>query len=368
MKPARKSSLNDRLSGVSLLWYWSFFFHWSEKSKRRTKTIANTLEPHWNQTFIYSPMKRADIQTRALEVTVYDYDRYVGTNWCGAKKWFSLVWRSSWSIFKGISETCLVQSHTIVCCRIGSGEYVGETVIDLASANLYEKPKFYMLHHHESGAAHTATRGDQVRFFLPKQKNQSSVNSVRHPHQPSVLHQKSPPFLRRPTPQTQKTLPILCPKMCWSHSPLSFAIPFWLLSSKCTFCCPQQNNKIQNPTRRSSVSFLALIGTLSNLCGVIFWESIWPSIVVQGYRRGDHLSPPSSVTRLSDSDISEFDLLQDDGFTSVTGNASCFKGESHQPIGTRVVLQAIERQKSKCCLLLFLFVSCHWNGSFRSRI
>ncbi len=35
-----------------------------------------------------------------------------------------------------------------------------------------------------------------------------------------------------------------------------------------------------------------------------------------GFRRGDlyhkdHLSPPSSVTRLSDSDISEFDLVDD---------------------------------------------------------
>ena len=44
----------------------------------------------------------------------------------------------------------------------------------------------------------------------------------------------------------------------------------------------------------------------------------------QGYRRGDmytkdHLSPPSSVTRLSDSDMSEFDL--DDGMGSVAGKA-----------------------------------------------
>ena len=53
-----------------------FIFN-SEKSKRRTKTVAGTLEPKWNQTFIYSPMKRTDIQTRALEVTVYDYDRFV---------------------------------------------------------------------------------------------------------------------------------------------------------------------------------------------------------------------------------------------------------------------------------------------------
>jgi len=55
----------------------------SEKSKRRTKTVAGTLEPKWNQTFIYAPMKRSEIKTQSLQMTVYDYDRigsgeYVG--------------------------------------------------------------------------------------------------------------------------------------------------------------------------------------------------------------------------------------------------------------------------------------------------
>ena len=46
--------------------------------------------------------------------------------------------------------------------RIGSGEYVGEVVIDLATADLYEEPQVYMLHPHESGAGHQSARGDQV--------------------------------------------------------------------------------------------------------------------------------------------------------------------------------------------------------------
>jgi len=58
-------------------------FRCSEKSKRRTKTVAGTLEPKWNQTFIYAPMKRSDVRTQSLQMTVYDYDRigsgeYVG--------------------------------------------------------------------------------------------------------------------------------------------------------------------------------------------------------------------------------------------------------------------------------------------------
>jgi regulating synaptic membrane exocytosis protein 2 len=56
---------------------------YSEKSKRRTKTVAGTLEPKWNQTFVYLPMKRAEIRAQSLQITVYDYDRigsgeYVG--------------------------------------------------------------------------------------------------------------------------------------------------------------------------------------------------------------------------------------------------------------------------------------------------
>ncbi len=47
----------------------------SEKSKRRTKTVAGTLEPKWNQTFMYSLMKQQDLRSLSLEITVYDYDR-----------------------------------------------------------------------------------------------------------------------------------------------------------------------------------------------------------------------------------------------------------------------------------------------------
>ena len=45
--------------------------------------MAGTLEPKWNQTFIYAPMKRSEVKTQSLQMTVYDYDRigsgeYVG--------------------------------------------------------------------------------------------------------------------------------------------------------------------------------------------------------------------------------------------------------------------------------------------------
>ena len=64
-----------------------YFFLCSEKSKRRTKTVAGTLEPRWNQTFIYSPMKRLDLSNRALEITVYDYDRIGSGEYVGEVRW-----------------------------------------------------------------------------------------------------------------------------------------------------------------------------------------------------------------------------------------------------------------------------------------
>lgn len=55
----------------------------SEKSKRRTKTLANTPEPRWNQTFVYCGIRVADIKKRTLEVTVWDLNRYGPNDFLG---------------------------------------------------------------------------------------------------------------------------------------------------------------------------------------------------------------------------------------------------------------------------------------------
>ena len=54
----------------------------SEKSKRRTKTFTNSIDPSWNQTFYYS-VKERDLQGRALELTVWDYDRVGASEFLG---------------------------------------------------------------------------------------------------------------------------------------------------------------------------------------------------------------------------------------------------------------------------------------------
>lgn len=47
----------------------------SDKSKRRTKTVKKSVEPRWNQTFMYSPVHRREFTERMLELTVWDQAR-----------------------------------------------------------------------------------------------------------------------------------------------------------------------------------------------------------------------------------------------------------------------------------------------------
>lgn len=47
----------------------------SDKSKRRTKTVKKSVEPRWNQTFMYSPVHQREFRERTLELTVWDQAR-----------------------------------------------------------------------------------------------------------------------------------------------------------------------------------------------------------------------------------------------------------------------------------------------------
>jgi len=47
----------------------------SDKSKRRTKTVKKSLEPKWNQTFMYSPVHQREFRERMLEITLWDQAR-----------------------------------------------------------------------------------------------------------------------------------------------------------------------------------------------------------------------------------------------------------------------------------------------------
>ncbi|XP_041107993.1 regulating synaptic membrane exocytosis protein 1-like isoform X6 [Polyodon spathula] len=81
----------------------------SDKSKRRTKTVKKSLEPKWNQTFIYSHVHRKDFLERMLEITVWDQPR--------------------------------VQEE--------QSEFLGEILLELETALLDDEPHWYKLQTHD---------------------------------------------------------------------------------------------------------------------------------------------------------------------------------------------------------------------------
>ncbi|KAM9382476.1 regulating synaptic membrane exocytosis protein 1 isoform 5-T5 [Phaethornis superciliosus] len=84
----------------------------SDKSKRRTKTVKKSLEPKWNQTFIYSHVHRRDFRERMLEITVWDQPR--------------------------------VQEE--------ESEFLGEILIELETALLDDEPHWYKLQTHDESS------------------------------------------------------------------------------------------------------------------------------------------------------------------------------------------------------------------------
>ncbi|XP_043933091.1 regulating synaptic membrane exocytosis protein 1-like isoform X6 [Protopterus annectens] len=81
----------------------------SDKSKRRTKTVKKSIEPKWNQTFLYSHVHRRDFRERMLEITVWDQPR--------------------------------VQEE--------ESEFLGEILIELETALLDDEPHWYKLQTHD---------------------------------------------------------------------------------------------------------------------------------------------------------------------------------------------------------------------------
>ncbi|CAO1439599.1 unnamed protein product [Diamesa serratosioi] len=55
----------------------------SDKSIRRTKVIPGSNEPRWGQTFVFSSLRRADLNNRFIEITLLDTVRNVGEFFLG---------------------------------------------------------------------------------------------------------------------------------------------------------------------------------------------------------------------------------------------------------------------------------------------
>ncbi|XP_062865441.1 regulating synaptic membrane exocytosis protein 2 isoform X2 [Trichomycterus rosablanca] len=81
----------------------------SDKSKRRTKTVKKSVEPKWNQTFMYSPVHRREFRERMLEITLWDQARV----------------------------------------REEESDFLGEILIELETALLDDQPHWYKLQTHD---------------------------------------------------------------------------------------------------------------------------------------------------------------------------------------------------------------------------
>ncbi|XP_062566035.1 regulating synaptic membrane exocytosis protein 2-like isoform X4 [Saccostrea cucullata] len=115
----------------------------SEKSRRRTKTVMNSNEPTWNQTFMYDGVTIADLRNSLLEITVWDYD------------------------------------------RMGPSEFLGEVLLDLHSANLEDDPFWYALSQHDESSlplpeSSPRTKTHQEAYYGRKDHLSPPVSSRGH--------------------------------------------------------------------------------------------------------------------------------------------------------------------------------------------
>ncbi|CDW54667.1 regulating synaptic membrane exocytosis 2 [Trichuris trichiura] len=55
----------------------------SEKSRRQSKTMAETCHPVWHQTMLYRDVSEMDIEQKIIEITVWDYDQYSSNDFLG---------------------------------------------------------------------------------------------------------------------------------------------------------------------------------------------------------------------------------------------------------------------------------------------
>ena len=60
-----------------------FLLFSSADNKRRTKHIARTLNPEWNETIFFANLHFEELRNKTLEITVWDYDRFKTNDFLG---------------------------------------------------------------------------------------------------------------------------------------------------------------------------------------------------------------------------------------------------------------------------------------------
>ncbi|XP_071961421.1 uncharacterized protein [Antedon mediterranea] len=122
------------------------------ENKRRTMYVPRTLNPNWNQTFLFRGIRRRELCTKSLEILVWDYDRF------------------------------------------STNDFMGQVMIDLSNMdNLDNNPKWYKLQHQGEVApaeAHTPQLVSPIKpggFFLqpPAQMTRPKTRSEQSTSDPA---------------------------------------------------------------------------------------------------------------------------------------------------------------------------------------
>uniref|UniRef100_A0A669B7P5 Regulating synaptic membrane exocytosis 2 n=1 Tax=Oreochromis niloticus TaxID=8128 RepID=A0A669B7P5_ORENI len=235
----------------------------SDKSKRRTKTVKKSLEPKWNQTFMYSPVHRREFRERMLEITLWDQARV----------------------------------------REEESEFLGEILIELETALLDDEPHWYKLQTHDVSSiplprASPNAQRRQLHGESPTRRLQSEelesrlcvnlIYTVSHEllYLNSVLFSFSPHTLSSTIPLLSSSIlsfcfllhhlsihipstgflsPLLCPVLSSLSSPVPFPPPPSMVVADSDFASKMKNRQMGSSGGINMTKSTSISGDMCNL-------------------------------------------------------------------------------------------------------
>lgn len=152
--PGRMWVIGTHFSVELIHQYFSWFLR--ADNKRRTKSIARTLDPEWHQTLVFMKISRDELHSKTMEVTVWDYDRFKPNDFLG-EVLIDLSGKESMSTW---------DSHSFTVAQYFLAGLSDNTYLD-------NKPHWYRLHPHEKGHSSVAPK---PRTLSPPNSSSSSAS------------------------------------------------------------------------------------------------------------------------------------------------------------------------------------------------
>ena len=76
-----------------------------KSTKQKTPVIKKNCNPQWKHTFIFEDISGEDLRERALEMTIWDHDRFTSNDFLGGVR-----------LSLGTGELCIKMKFFCVCC------------------------------------------------------------------------------------------------------------------------------------------------------------------------------------------------------------------------------------------------------------